>query len=385
MPPPSPYVYRSAWKRAAAAALDRAGDALIARRPLAADWGGMGRVAVLRLDHLGDLLHALPALRRLRRALPKASLDLWVGPWGRELAALFSDIDAVRETPASWFERPSRQAWPWADVLSLAAGLRQGRYGAAFDLRGDLRHHLALWMAGIPLRAGQALSAGRFLLSHPARWVPGLHEQEQNLSLLDQAGVPASGQGSAGYLKLPPSAIREADALCRALRLGPAPVLVQAASGTQAKRWPKESWAKLLAGIPKARPLALLGMQSEAAEMNAIAALAGRPVAVAAGRLSLASLAALLARARLLISVDSGPAHLAAVQGTPVLALFSGTNEASQWAPRGAKVRVLRARGIPCAPCELVSCPFDNACMRALDPRQVLGEALRMLEAGRSR
>jgi ADP-heptose:LPS heptosyltransferase len=382
VPPPSPYVYRSVWKRAAAGALDRAGGLLLAKPPSAVDWPAVERVAVLRLDHLGDLIHALPALRRLRRALPKARLDLWVGPWGQGLAELFRDVDAVHVSAASWFRRPRRRDWPWSDILALASGLRAQAYGAAFDLRGELRHHLALYGSGIPVRAGQALTAGRFLLTHAALWKPGLHEQEQSLSLLDQAGVPAAGQGREPYLSIPAAARREADALCRSQRLGAAPVLVQAASGTRAKRWPQESWVRVLAGLPQGLPLALLGTREEASEMRAIAAAARRPVAVLAGRLSLASLAALLGRARLLLSVDSGPAHLAAVQGTPVLALYSGTNEAAQWAPRGARVRVLRAGGIPCAPCELADCPFDNACMRALDAGLVLAQARRLLKAG---
>lgn len=380
---PSRYVYRTPLKRAAAAALDAAGDLALASRPWPVDWARVDRVAVLRLDHLGDLLHALPALRRLRRALPHASLDLWTGPWGAGLAALFADAGAVRVAEAPWFGRPRREGWPWPEIRALADGLRSGAYGAAFELRGELRHLLALARSGVPVRAGQAVTAGGFLLTHPARFISGLHEQDQSLSLLDQAGVPAAAQGSEPYLRIPAPARERARALARQLKLGPSPLLVQAASGTQAKRWPAESWAAVLRGLPRGLPVALLGSEDEASEMRAIARAAGRPVAVAAGRLDLAALAALLGTARLLLSVDSGPAHLAAVQGTPVLSLFSGTNEPARWAPRGPRVRVLRAGGFPCAPCELTDCPYSNACMRAISPREVLDAAAAMLAQAR--
>ena len=383
VPPPAPYVYRSGAKRAAAGLLDFAGDLVLARRPFPVDWARVERAAVLRLDHLGDLINALPALRRLRKALPKAALDLWVGPWGLELAGLFRDVDAVRVAEAPWFGRPRREAWPWASIAALGEGLRAGNYGAAFELRGELRHLLALRRSGIRVRAGLALTAGRFLLTHPARWNPALHEQEQNLSLLDQAGLPTAAADGAPYLHLDAAALREAAAVSRSLKLGRAPVLVQAACGTNAKRWSPEAWAAVLRGLPAGAPLALLGSAAEAPEMRAIAARVRRPVAVAAGRLSLAALAALLGRARLLLSVDSGPAHLAAVQGAPVLALFSGTNDPRRWAPRGRRVRILRAPDFPCSPCELTDCPYGNACMRAIGPRDVLAAARRMLKEGK--
>src|ERR1700741_3114581 len=122
LPLPRPYVFKSPWARRAAGSFDAVGGLLFPPLTVAADWRGMRRIAVLRLDHLGDLLQALPALRRLKRALPQAQVDLWVGPWGRELAGLFADVDAVRVTPAPWFRRPDPE--PFSRVSELAAGLQ---------------------------------------------------------------------------------------------------------------------------------------------------------------------------------------------------------------------------------------------------------------------
>lgn len=377
--PPSPYVYRSAYKRAAAKALDSAGRLAFRRHRPEVDWSEVRKVAVLRLDHLGDLLHQLPFLRRLRSGLPGARIELWTGPWGRELAGMFADVDQVRETPASWFARPARVEWPWGDIRALARGLKEGGYDAAFEPRGDLRHHLALWGSGIQRRIGHAVTAGGFLLTQEVPWDPGLHEQDQSLALATACGLPEGPPPAGGYLEIPASALEQAEALARALKLGARRVLVQAACGTAAKRWPPEAWARVIDGLPRGVDVCLLGSASERAEMEALAARCHRAPAVAAGRLDLGGLTAFVGRAEALLSVDSGPAHLAAVQGVKVLCLFSGTNRAGQWAPRGAGVRILRGATTPCSPCELSECPFGNACMASLEPATVLEGALGLL------
>ena len=160
--------------------------------------------------------------------------------------------------------------------------------------------------------------------------------------------------------------------------------MVQAACGTNAKRWSQESWAEVLQGLPAEVSVVLLGSAGERVEMEQIARRVQRPMAVAAGRLSLSGLAAFISTSRLMLSVDSGPAHLAAVQGVPVVSLFSGTNRAPQWAPKapgpqGAAVQVLQATGLPCSPCELSDCPYGNACMNALEPAEVLRAAAELL------
>jgi ADP-heptose:LPS heptosyltransferase len=175
--------------------------------------------------------------------------------------------------------------------------------------------------------------------------------------------------------------VEQAQAVAKELALGPRPILVQAASGAASKRWTPEAWVEVLEGLPADVPVALLGSAAEREEMEAIARKARRPVAVAAGRLELSALAALLGAARLVLSVDSGPAHLASVQGVPVLSLFSGTNRAAQWAPRGREVEVIQAQGFPCSPCELSVCPYGNACMKAIDPAAVLAAARKLLRA----
>ena len=368
-PAPGPYMaYRSAWKRRAARALDALGAPLApAKRPL--PWGQLRRVAVLRLDHLGDLLLSFPALEALRRGLPNAHLTLVVAPWCEELARLCPWVDAVEVARAPWFERPQRHGWPVGALRALAQLLRQGGFDLGVDLRGDLRHMLAMRWAGLPWRLAAPQTAGGFLLTHAM--APGAgHESRRNLDLLKAAGLRAAAP-------LRPRLTPSVQARARARRrlrswgLRPGFLALHPFAGAPSKRWPTEHWRRLLAAMPRRR-LLLLGSAGEAAELQDLAreGAAGTRV-VAAGTLGADELAAVLEQAGALLGLDSGPGHLAAAVGTPVLSLFSAASDPSRWGALGAKVRVLSALA-PCSPCGLADCPLGNACMRALEPAQVL-------------
>jgi ADP-heptose:LPS heptosyltransferase len=371
--PPDPYVYRGRWKRLAAGLLDWLGNLWLAESEAAIPWKKLRRVAVLRLDHMGDVLNALPALAALRKALPKAQIELYVGPWGREIAELACLADKIVVVEAPWFERPRRRRWPLNAIRDLGEELRARNYDLAVDLRGELRHMLALWISGTPLRLGSTLSAGRFFLTHAHPVNNALHEEERNLELFKRAGLPLKRQAS--KLQLPAAAKAEAARLIKALKLPKRFIAIQAACGTPAKRWMPERWAEVIDALRL--PVALLGSAGEAAEMRAIAARCKKKPRIAAGKLSLQGLAAFLDRASLLLSVDSGPAHVAANLGRPLLALYSSTNRIEQWGPQGKKVRVLN-HAVPCGPCELQVCPYHNECMRRIEPGEVLAAAKAM-------
>jgi ADP-heptose:LPS heptosyltransferase len=125
---------------------------------------------------------------------------------------------------------------------------------------------------------------------------------------------------------------------------------------------------------------ALIGRENDLATARSILGPHGMPhVDNRVGSASLIETAALIERAALFVGCDSGPAHLAAAVGTPVVALFSGTNDARQWRPWGRRVEVVR-NVVPCAPCHRELCPLaDHPCMRGLSPAMVLAAVDRML------
>ncbi len=368
--PPGPYAFKSPLKRALVHGMDALGSLLMQppRKPI--DWLFVQRVAVLRLDHLGDVLLTLPALKALREELPRAQIDFITGPWGLEAAKMGGQADRVLVFEAPWFARPAR-AGVWGATEALSRLLRAGGYDAVIDFRGDLRHAWAARKAGIPLRIGQALTGGRFLLTHPARYYSNLHEIEQNISLLRQAGLFPRALPSWPVFKAGEEDTRTVEKVKRELGLGENFIVLHPLPATPAKRWMAEKWGQLIDGLPGDFDVVMIGVQTDAAYLEEIQKGCRRKVISAAGLFTLPQLAAFLGQCRLFIGVDSGPAHIAAAVGVPVISLFSGTNRVCQWAPWGSQVTVLQ-KETECSPCELQECPFGNECMRRIEVGEVL-------------
>ncbi len=372
--PPDPYVFKSRLKRKVTAFVDRLGSLLFPRAEAPVPWENIRKIAVLRLDHIGDVLLAMPALEALRAALPRVEIDLFVGSWAQEVAKLSGLKLGIQVFSAPWFDRSRPSPVTWKGIGEFVRTLKQGRYDAAIDLRGDLRHILAMKRAEIPVRIGQVITGGGFLLSHPAVYQPGLHEVERNLDLLTQAGLEARVEKPWPKLLVGPMEVKIAEEASASLGIKGPYIVLHATCLAPAKRWPDGHWRRLVQELPENMDLVVIGTDGEGEDARRIFGAQERKVHFATGLFSLPVLAAFLGKCRLFIGVDSSPAHIAAAVGVPVPSLFSGTNEAAQWGPRGPKVRVLQKK-TPCSPCERVDCPFDNECMRLVGVEEVLGQA----------
>jgi len=377
------------------------------------------KILVVQLDHMGDAILTTPIFPRLRAAYPRAEIEVLASPSNREIFEADPDIARVHLADRNWFERrPGRRALGSA-VWSLGRSLRGAGYDLGIDVRGDILTVLVLALAGIPRRLGWAMGGGGFLLTDVARWVPGRHEVESRLALLECIGLPAdppasvrvhatdrdrvrvarrlrdawpgraarklattepalvarAGQGawasrrpSAG---LEPPDWDEPDWL-HAGRFGDsAPLLaVHLGAGAAAKRWPTRHWRTLVDRFLEDgwRVLAVGGPEDVA-----VASTLGPHPGLRdwTGLLAVTETAALLERADLFIGSDSGPAHLAASAATASVILFSGTNRPRQWRPWSRRALVLRAK-VPCRPCHHKACPLaDHPCMAGLDPDRV--------------
>jgi heptosyltransferase-2 len=146
-----------------------------------------------------------------------------------------------------------------------------------------------------------------------------------------------------------------------------------------AKRWPKQRYAALgdlLARRAGAR-IAILGVPAERPLAEAIAADMSAGARVLCGETRLSELAGVLGRLSLLVSNDSGPMHLAAALGTPLVAVF-GPTDWRETAPVGTRQRLVR-EPVACAPCKLRECPIDHRCMRLVGVERVASAAQELL------
>jgi len=151
------------------------------------------RILVVQLDHLGDAVLSSPLFPRLRAAYPAAAIDVLASPSNRAVFEADPHVDAVHVADRNWFNRrPGRRALGSA-VWGLGRSLRAANYDVGIDVRGDVLTVLVLALAGIPRRVGWAMGGGGFLLTDIARWVPGRHEVEARLALLEPLGIAADG------------------------------------------------------------------------------------------------------------------------------------------------------------------------------------------------
>ena len=273
---------------------------------------GVHRVVVLRALGLGDLLTAVPALRAVRRAHPDAQVTLAAPAGLRDLALHTGAVDDVVDT---------------APLAPLATSL----HGAdlAVNLHGRGPQSTALLAATSP---GRLVSYG---LPDGPRWTADEHEVVRWCRLLDESGVPAD----------------PADLLLEAPTVEPVvegATVVHPGAAQASRRWPVQRWARVAAGLAAAgHDVRVTGGPGEHELAADVARGAGLgPDAVLAGRTDLLGLAALVASARLLVSPDTGVAHLATAFGTPSVVLFGPTPPGAV-GPAGRPAAAPRAVGGP--------------------------------------
>ncbi len=335
------------------------------------------RILIVRVGAMGDVLHAMPAVALLRQWLPDAHIGWAVDP--RLAPLLQAHASAVPGSAAmplvdriypvesrEWSKHPLAAA-TGRSILQLRRELRAQQYDLALDLQGSIRSAVIARMCGPRLCIGSDTPC-----EAPARWLYRQTAAHTRVHVIQQAAeiVQAAIAGSAeeqpalpGTLpKAPLPRDPEAEAWCDATLAGPAAPLVFMAptAGWGAKRWPVEKFAALareLAGrgcrvLINATPPApdtvaeqVVTLANSPGSDTTANPVSGRPAArlfpVTSLEMALPQLIALLRRADLVIAGDSGPLHLAAALGRPVVALFGPTDPARN-GPFATRSRVLR-------------------------------------------
>jgi heptosyltransferase-2/heptosyltransferase-3 len=357
------------------------------------------RILLIRPDHLGDVLLSRPAIDALAMALPRARLTVALGPWGRPalgthpaqrlLLCPFPGLSRARLNPLR----------PYILLLQYAALLRRReRHDIAVLLRPD--HWwgaLLVALAGIPVRVGYRTDETAPFLTRALPATPERHVAEQALALARVAAACAGGDLPPVAPGLPASATdfdrrRVATLLAEAgIAVGRKVVVLHPGAGATIKAWPLERFAAVGAAVADAlaAQLVVTGVADERPLAQRLCDLLPASALNLAGALSWSELEALLARAALVIGVDTGPLHLAVATGTPSVALF-GPADPVQFAPWGPaeRHRAIFA-DLPCRPCRRLDyCTIEPEgqgpppCMRLITERAVIAAALAVARHG---
>jgi heptosyltransferase-2 len=312
---------------------------------------------------VGDVVLSLPALRDARRAFPRARLEVLARAWVADLYRAVPEVDGVRESRGT---------------LADADALRQ-QFDRAILLPNSFATAFAVWRAGIPERWGYATDGRGLLLTRRCpvpEAVRGRSQVYYYRAMLEGLGIATGGPPDAS-LRCP-----EEWRARGAQLLGDGEEWIGVNPGAfygSAKRWLPERFGAaadrvarrvgarvVLVGGPQERPLA-----------EAIAEGMEAPVRVLCGGTTLAELVGVLSRLRLLLTNDSGPMHVAAALGVPLVAVF-GSTDWRETSPVGSASRVVREPA-HCAPCLLRECPVDHHCMSRVGVDRVASEALELL------
>ncbi|RPJ54684.1 MAG: glycosyltransferase family 9 protein [Acidobacteria bacterium] len=327
-----------------------------------------------------------PSLRALRNRFPDARITLLASPAGARAAPLLACIDDVITHRATWQDASGALPLDPTREIGLVETLRGGAFDAAFIFTSFSQSPwppaFACYLAGIPRRVGQARDFGGSLLTVRATPPPDCtHQVDRNLHLLQAIGVAVGDRD----LAVAPPAEAEASADRALRRLGIAPgepfVLVAPGASCTARRYSPSRFAQAITRLGRAvrMPIVLTGSPREATLVETIRVRARSAcVRSLGGDSSVVELAAIVARARLLVGNNSGPMHLADACRCPMVILYSGTDLEEQWQPRRAPATLLR-RPTPCEPCYRFECPYHMECLD-IPASEVADACLDMLE-----
>ena len=327
-----------------------------------------GRLVVAP-NWIGDAVMSLPVLRALKRADPAGRITVF-----------------ARKGPAAVY-----RAEGTADDVRVAAGLLAdvaSAFGNGFSeawlLPNSFRSALAPFLAGVPERIGYATDGRAALLTRALPPPPRTDHQLRDYDLLLRSrGIEPDPDPP--RLRIPPDAAEQADAALSRAGLPRDRSLVLLAPGAAfawTKRWPPDRFGRLAAALTE-RGLSCAivigpGEESIAAE---VARASSGTLPVLGRDLDPMGVAALAHRARAVVANDSGPMHLAAAVGTPVVAFF-GPTDPGRTGPSGAPAEILD-RYVFCSPCYLKECPYRHECMQEISVEAALSAVERLLDEER--
>lgn len=343
-------------------------------------------ILIVKLSAIGDVVHSLPVLEVLRQSYPDAVIDWVVEEAAAGIVEGHPAIDRVFVSRRKTWQRAlaAGNASPSAgEILDFIRRLRSTRYDLVIDLQGLFKSGILLGLARGLRKVGMSGAregAGLFLNEHAVAVGRDIHAIDRYLKLAASLGCDVSGWDG----RLP---VTEADraSACRLLEcagIGETPfVAVNPVAKWETKLWLSDRFSSLCDRIVEETgcKVVFTGGGEDFGHLEEIISAMRHPAVNLAGRTGLRELASVYERAKLLITTDTGPMHIAAAMKCPVVALFGPTSPA-RTGPYGTGHRVVEA-GVPCSPCFRKKCKAP-LCMTRIDTERVFEEAATFLIPG---
>ncbi len=337
---------------------------------------GKRKFLVVRTDRIGDVVLSLPVLEAIKRRYPDSQVTAMVSSYTRDLLAHNPWVDEIIADDQGGLK----------GFLNLVALLRTQRFDVAVLLRPTLRLAFLLFLSGIKVRIGTGYRAYQFLFNYKIyqhRRTIEKHELEYNLDMLTPLGVSSEGLVPRIFLsseeeRYSGKTLEDLDITGDDIK-----IVIHPGSGDSSLNYPLEKFAlladKLIEGF-SARIILTGGKKEMDSSEQLKGSMRNQPIDLT-GKTNLRELCALLRGADLLISNSTGPMHVAAALGTPVVALFSPLFVASpaRWGPYGEGHDVVVPPVRTCYRCEPQKCSDFN-CMEMIQPDEIVSRVKNILK-----
>ncbi len=351
------------------------------------DWNTAKNILCIRLDTIGDVIMTTPAMRALKTSQPDRRITLMTSSAGATIAPLIPELDNLIVYNSPWLKAtaPRINSEP---EYAMIEQLRQAQFDAAVIFtvysQNPLPSAFICYMAGIPLRLAHCHENPYQLLTD---WVKDpepeqftRHEVQRQLDLVASVGCEIADNRM--RLQVPALARQRVQSLLQEFGIDQTRpwLVIHPGATAPSRRYPPEHFAIVARNLVRDARLQIIftGTASEQELVESIRQEMDTPSYSFVDRLNLSEMAALLEMVPLLISNNTGPVHIAAAVGTPVVDLYALTNP--QHTPWAVPNRVL-FHDVPCRICYKSICPEGHHhCLRLVEPEIVVQAALELLE-----
>ncbi|MEO5803196.1 MAG: lipopolysaccharide heptosyltransferase II [Verrucomicrobiota bacterium] len=338
------------------------------------------KILILKPSSLGDVIQALPVLRLLRLHFPKSEIYWWIDS---NLSPLLEGDPDLTGT-FKFYRRRWSSPLHWNEMLGSILKMRRQQFDWVIDLQGLARSGAFAWLANGELTFGVGDSRegapGFYDLAVP-RPSFDTHAVDWYLDVIKSLGVPVHNN----FVWLPPN-VEIRNALQQKCAIDQSRwIIINPGARWMNKRWPVEYFAelvKLLAAQNSKFRFVILGSKEDCHLGEQIARAEPQRAVDLTNQTSLSEMIEWIRLSELIVTNDTGPMHVAAALGKPVVALFGPTNP-NRTGPYGQIARALRI-SLPCSPCLKDTCAYEKPmeCLRAITPPLVEREIHRRLQIG---
>ena len=328
----------------------------------------MERILVVNVNWIGDVIFSSPIFKALKEAHPKAHICCLAVPRVKEILEGIPFIDEI-----IIYDEKGKHYSPLAK-LKLIFQLRQKRFDVAFLLHRSLTRALIVYLAGIPQRVGyDEKKRGKFL-THKVEYLDGVvHRSDYYLNIIESFGVPVHDRKC--QLSVSQKAKRDVEEILKSHNINENDFLmvINPGGNWSLKQWPMENFSTLVCGfigVPNSK-IAISGTLKDSSLVKEMKGLALHEAIDLTGQTDLKQLMALMSRADVVVSADSGPLHIANSVGSDVIGIF-GPTRPEITGPRGSGKAIVIQHDVGCnqEPCYYLQCP-DNICMKSVTVEDV--------------